>query len=63
MRENLLAEIYQKIKQARNERLSRALSLLSKKALSDPEIAEALHLLSPWVPGQGQDDETTSKRQ
>jgi hypothetical protein len=60
MRENWLAEIYQNIKRARNERLSQAFSLLDKKAASDPEVAEAISLLRPWVTGQGQDDETTS---
>jgi hypothetical protein len=57
MRENWLAEIYQNIKRSRNERLSQALSLLQKKAATDPDIAEALRLLRPWAPGQEQDDE------
>jgi predicted ATPase len=61
MRENWLAEIYRSIKKARDERLSRALILLGKKAVSDPEIAEALRLLSSWAPGQEHDDETTTK--
>ena len=52
MRENWLAEIYEDIKKARNELLSQALSLLDKKAASDPEIAEAVRLLRPWVTGQ-----------
>jgi hypothetical protein len=63
MRDNWLDEMYRKIKQARNAQFSAALSLLRQKAVSDPEVAEALRLLSLWVPGQGQDDETTSKRQ
>ncbi len=54
MRENWLAEIYQTIKKAHDERLSRALSLLSRKAASDSEVAEAVRLLRPWVTGQGQ---------
>jgi hypothetical protein len=62
MRENWLAEIYQTIKKARNERLSQALSLLDKKATSDPEVAEALRLLRPWAPGQEQDDEDPSRQ-
>ena len=57
MRANWLIEAYQKIKRSRDERLSRALSLLSKKAASDPEVAEALRLLRPWAPGQGLEDE------
>ena len=57
MRENWLAEIYQNIKRSRNERLSQALSLLQKKAATDPDIAEALRLLRPWAPGQEQNDE------
>ena len=59
MRENWLAEIYQTIKKARNERLSQALSLLHKKAASDPEVAEALRLLHPWAPSQRQENERT----
>ena len=53
MRENWIAEIYQDIKKARNERQSQALSLLDKKAASDPDIAEAVSLLHPWVTDQG----------
>ncbi len=60
MREQWLTELYRSIKKARDERLTRALSLLSKKAASDPEIAEALHLLRPVAPSQGPEDETTS---
>ena len=60
MRKHWLSEIYQNIKKARNERLSRALSLLGKKAASDPEIAEVLNLLRPWVLGQGQAEEPSS---
>jgi len=63
MRENWLAEIYQNIKKARDERLSRALSLLHKKAANDPEVAEALRLLRPWAPGQRQEDEKTTDHQ
>jgi hypothetical protein len=63
MRAHWLTEIYHNIKQVRNERLARAISLLSRKAASDPEVAEALRLLRPWTPGQGQDDETTSNDQ
>ena len=59
MRENWLTEMYHNIKKAHNERLSQALSLLSRKAASDPEVAEALRLLRPWAPGQGQEDERT----
>jgi hypothetical protein len=54
MRERWLAEIYQTIKKTRNEHLSQALSLLDKKAASDPEVAEAVSLLRPWVTDQGQ---------
>ena len=61
MRENWLAELYRSIKKARNERLSRALSLLHKKAGNDPEVAEALRLLRPWAPGQEQDDEKSNQ--
>ena len=57
MREDWLTEIYQNIKKARSECLTRALNLLSKKAVSDPEVAEALRLLRPCAPGQEQDDE------
>lgn len=57
MRENWLSEIYQHIKAAHNERLSQVLSLLSKKASTDPEVAEALRLLHLWAPDQGQEDE------
>ena len=57
MRDNWLAEIYQDIKRSNNARLSQALSLLDKKAASDPEIAEAVRLLRSWVTGQAQDDE------
>jgi hypothetical protein len=60
MRENWLSELYQNIKKARDERLAQALILLHKKAASDPEIAEAVRLLRPWMPGRGQEDETTS---
>jgi hypothetical protein len=60
MREHWLTEIYQDIKKARNERLSQALSLLDKKAVSDPDIAEAVRLLRQWVTGQGQNDETNN---
>ena len=60
MRENWLAEIYQNIKRSRHERLSQALGLLDKKVASDPEVAEAVSLLRPWVTGQGQDDEKNS---
>jgi hypothetical protein len=59
MRENWLAELYRSIKKARDERLSRALTLLHKKAGNDPEVAEALRLLHPWVLSQGQEDEKT----
>ena len=62
MRENWLAEIYQNIKKARDERLSRALRLLGRKAASDPDVAEALRLLRPWAPGQEQDDETRNNK-
>jgi hypothetical protein len=62
MRGHWLAEIYQNIKRSRNERLSQALSLLHKKAATDPEVAEALRLLSPWAPGQEQDDETRNEK-
>jgi hypothetical protein len=55
MREQWLAEIYHNIKRAHNERLSRALELLRKKAVSDPEVAEVLDLLRPWVPGPVQE--------
>ena len=61
MRAHWLTEIYQDIKKARNERLSQALSLLDKKAASDPDIAEAIRLLRPWVTGHGQDDETNDQ--
>ena len=54
MRAHWLAEIYQDIKKARNERQSQALSLLDKKAASDPDIAEAVRLLRSWVTGQRQ---------
>jgi hypothetical protein len=56
----LATKIYQTNKKDRNDRLSQALSLLDKKAASDPEIAEALRLLRPWAPGQAQDNETMS---
>jgi hypothetical protein len=57
MREQWLAEAYHKMKKSLDARLSRALALLRKKARSDPEIAEALHLLRPWAPGQGREEE------
>jgi hypothetical protein len=57
MRESWLAELYQTIKKTHTEQLSRAMSLLQKKAARDPEVAEALRLLHPWVSGQGQGDE------
>jgi hypothetical protein len=63
MRDNGLNEMYHKIRQARNAQFSAALSLLRKKAATDPEVAEALRLLRPWVPGQGQDDETTNRHE
>ena len=60
MRENWLSEIYQHIKIARNEHLSQALSLLRKKAVFDPEIAEAIHLLLLCTPGPEQAEEKTT---
>jgi hypothetical protein len=54
MRAHWLTEIYSNIKKARHERLSQALSLLDKKAASDPEVAEAISLLRPWLTAQGQ---------
>jgi hypothetical protein len=54
MRQNWLGEMYSEIKQSRDARLSCILNLLSKKAINDADIAEALRLLSPWVSSQGQ---------
>jgi len=54
MRENWLGEMYDKIKQSRDARLSCILTLLGKKAANDADIAEALRLLRPWVSSQGQ---------
>jgi len=62
MRENWLAEIYRNIKRSRNERLCQALSLLDKKAASDPDVAEAVSLLRLWVTDQGQDDEKNDQQ-
>jgi len=42
MRENWLGEMYDKIKQSRDARLSCILTLLGKKAANDADIAEAL---------------------
>ena len=61
MRENWLVEIYHDIKKAHNERLAQAMRLLSRKAESDPEVAEALRLLRPWAPSQEQDDEKNNQ--
>jgi hypothetical protein len=52
MREHWLTEMYQRIKKDRSERLSRAVNLLRQKATSDPEVAEAVRLLHPWVTDQ-----------
>jgi len=60
MREDWLSEIYQRIKAARNEHLSQALSLLRKKATHDPEIAEAIGLLLLWAPDQEQKEQKTT---
>jgi hypothetical protein len=38
-------------------------SYLDKKVASDPEVAEALRLLSPWASSQEQDDETTNRHE
>jgi hypothetical protein len=56
MREDWLAEIYQNIKQTRTNQISLAMSLLRKKAARDPEVAEALRLLHPFVSGQEQEE-------
>jgi hypothetical protein len=61
MRAHWLTEIYRDIKKAHNERLSQALSLLAKKVASDPEVAEVVSLLRPWVTDQGQDDESNDQ--
>jgi hypothetical protein len=63
MCERLLNDIYRNIKKSRDERLSRVLDLLRKKAANDPEIAEALRLLRPWAPGQGPENETAADDQ
>jgi hypothetical protein len=57
MREEWIVEMYQSIKKARTEQLSRAISLLRQKAAHDPEVAEALRLLYPWASGQGQEEQ------
>ena len=56
MREEWIVKMYQSIKKARTEQLSQAISLLRQKAARDPEVAEALRLLHPFVSGQEQEE-------
>jgi precorrin-3B methylase len=59
MREEWIVKMYQSIKKARTEQLSRAMSILQRKAARDPEVAEALCLLYPLVSGQEQEEKPT----
>jgi hypothetical protein len=48
MKRDFIFDIYRKVKEARDRELHQILNVLRPKAISDPEIRDALRILESW---------------